>query len=75
MIFIIQIYFSYKIGLFFAFFIITFEAIKVQTRLAPQNDYQNRSFVKDIHVVGNKMARNGQKMAIRWRVGVVSNRR
>ena len=31
----------------FAFCIITFEPIKVQTRSAPQNDGQNSSFVKD----------------------------
>ena len=31
---------------------------------APQNDRLNHSFVKDINVVGNKMARNGLKTAI-----------
>ena len=29
----------------------------------PQNDHLNYSFVKDIHIVGKKMARNGQKTA------------
>ena len=32
--------------------------------LVPQNEGLNLSFVKDIHVVGKKMARNGHKMAI-----------
>ena len=48
----------------FAFFVITFEPIKVQMCSAPQNDRLNFSFVKDIHVVGNKMARMGRKTAI-----------
>ena len=42
----------------FAFFVITSEPIKVQTRSAPQNDRLNLSFDK-------KMARNGRKTAIR----------
>ena len=29
--------------------------------LAPQNDSLNLTFVKDIHVVGKKKARNGRK--------------
>ena len=53
--------------MFFAFFVflrffcicgITFEPIKFQPCSAPQNDF---SFVKDIHVVGEKMGRNGRK--------------
>ena len=46
-----------------AFCVITFEPIKIQTYLAPQNDRLNLSFVKDNHVVGKKMARYGRKMA------------
>ena len=47
-----------------AFCVITFEQIKIQTHLAPQNDRLNLSFVKDINEVGKKMARNGRKKAI-----------
>ena len=43
---------------------ISFEPIKIQTCLAPQNDRLNVSFVKDMHVVGEKMARNGRKTTI-----------
>ena len=46
------------------FCVITFEPIKIQTRSAPQNDSLNFSFVKDIHVVGEKMTRIGHKMDI-----------
>ena len=63
--------FSYKITkkweckyfLFAAFEAITFEPIKIQTPLAPQNDPLNLSFVKDDDIVGKKMARNAPKMA------------
>ena len=48
----------------FAFCVITFEPIKIQTCLAPQNDSLNLSFVKNINVVGETMARNGYLMAI-----------
>ena len=34
----------------FAFCVITFEPIEVQTRSAPQNDGLNLSFVKDEHI-------------------------
>ena len=47
-----------------AFCVITFEPIKIQTYLAPQNDRLNLSFVKDIHVIAEKMARKGRKKAI-----------
>ena len=47
----------------FAFRVITFEPIEVQTHSAPQNDRLNLSFVKDFHIVGTKMARNDCKMA------------
>ena len=43
---------------YFAFWVITFEPNKMQTRSAPQ-----MTFVKDIYVVGEKMTRNGGKMA------------
>jgi hypothetical protein len=48
----------------FAFCVITFEPIEIQTRSAPQNDRLNLSFVKDLHLVFEKMARNGRKTAI-----------
>ena len=48
----------------FAICVITFNPIGIQTYLAPQNDRLNLSFVKDIHVVGEKMTRSGFKMAI-----------
>ena len=35
-----------------AFWVITFDPIKVQTHSAPQNDLLNFSFVKGIHVDG-----------------------
>ena len=40
------------------FYAITFEQIKIQRRLAPQNDRLNLSFVKDIYVIAKK---KGQK--------------
>ena len=46
------------------FALVTFEPIKIQTCSASQNDRLNFSFVKDIHVVGEKMARNGGKTDI-----------
>ena len=39
-----------------AFFVITFEPIKIQTHSAPQNDRLNLSFVKDIYVDGGNLA-------------------
>ena len=47
----------------FAFCVITFEPIEVQTCSAPQNDRQNLVFVKDIKVVVEKMTRNRRKTA------------
>ena len=44
----------------FAFYVITFEPIEVQTRSAPQNDRLNLSFLKD----AKKLARNGRKTTI-----------
>ena len=46
----------------FAFCVITFEPIEVQTCSAPQNDRQNLGFVKDIKVVVKKMTRNRRKV-------------
>ena len=47
------------------FYDVAFDPIKIETHhLAPQNDHQHLSFVKDV-VVGEKMTRNGQKMAKR----------
>ena len=59
-----QNYFFYKIAKkremeMFAFCVITFEPIKIQTCSAPQNDRLNLS-----HVVGGNMARNGRKSVI-----------
>ena len=49
----------------FVFCVITFESIEFQTRSAPQNDCLNLSFVKDMNVDGEKLARHGTKTAIR----------
>ena len=46
----------------FAFCVITFQPIEVQTCSAPQNDRQNLGFVKDIKVVVEKMTRNRRKV-------------
>ena len=47
------------------FCVVTFEPSKFWILSAPQNDSRlNFSFVKDIHVVGKKMARNGGKTDI-----------
>ena len=46
----------------FAFCVITYEPIEVQTFSAPQNDRQNLVFVKDIKVVVEKMTRNRHKV-------------
>ena len=48
----------------FAFCAITFEPIKIETCLVPQNDRLNLSFVNNINVDGKKTARNGRKSAI-----------
>ena len=48
----------------FAFCVITFEPIEIQTRSAPQNDRLNLSFVKNIYVDGGNLAWNGRKTAI-----------
>ena len=46
----------------FAFCVITYEPIEVQTFSAPQNDRQNLGFMKDIKVVVKKMTRNCRKV-------------
>ena len=44
-------------------YVIDFDPIGIYACLAPQNDRQHLNFVKDINVVGEKMNRNGLKMA------------
>ena len=46
----------------FAFCVITYEPIEVQTFSAPQNHRQNLGFVKDIKVVVKKITKNCRKM-------------
>ena len=46
----------------FAFCVITFEPIMIQTCSESQNDCLNFSFVKDLKVVVEKMTRNCRKM-------------
>ena len=50
----------------FAFGVITFEPINIQTCLAPQNVCLNISFVKDVHVHScqKKMIQSGLKTTI-----------
>ena len=48
----------------FVIYVLAFDPIKINALYASQNDRQNLSFVKDINVVGNKMARNGCEMTI-----------
>ena len=43
----------------FAFCVLTFEPIEVQSCSAPQNDRLNLSIVKGIYVDGKKLAMNG----------------
>ena len=45
--------------------VIAFDPINIQTCLAPQNDRQDLSFVKENYVLGQKMTRNGRKLAKR----------
>ena len=47
----------------FAFCVITVVPIMIQTCSAPQNHRLNLSLLKDFHIVGTKMAKNGRKMA------------
>ena len=44
-------------------YVVALGPIKIQTCLAPQNDYQNLSFVKGAYVAGKEMTRNGRKIA------------
>ena len=55
-----KIFFWEKNSSMFAFCVKTFEPIKIWTCSAPQNDGLNFSFVKDIKVVVEKMARKRQ---------------
>ena len=48
----------------FLIFVRTFEPNKIQNCLAPQNDRLNLSFVKDNHVIAEKMTKRGLRMAI-----------
>ena len=48
----------------FSIFDITFDPNNIYTSLAPQNDCLNLSFVKDTHVVVEKITRSGLKTAI-----------
>ena len=45
-----------------SFYAVVFDLIRIQTGLAPQNEHQNLSFMKDIHVVGKKMTRNDHEI-------------
>jgi hypothetical protein len=45
------------------FYVVAFTPIGIWTRLAPQNDHQHLSFVKDIYAVGKTMTRNSRKIA------------
>ena len=49
---------------FLGFCVIKSVLIKIKTHKAPQNDRLNLSFVKDVHIVGEKMARSGCKTSI-----------
>ena len=49
---------------FLGFCVIKSVPIKTKTHKAPQNDRLNLSFVKDVHIVGEKMARGGCKTAL-----------
>ena len=48
----------------FVFHIVAFDSIEFQICLDPQNDKQNISFVKDVHVVDKKMTKNKQYQII-----------
>ena len=47
----------------FAFHVITFEPLNIQTHQVPQNDHLNFSFVPVDLMVGEKMAKNGKKIS------------
>ena len=46
-------------------YVIAFDQINIQICLAPQNDRQILSFLKYSYVLGQKMTRNGRKLAKR----------
>ena len=56
------------------FCVITFEPIKFYTCSAPQNDCLNFNFVKGIHVVGEKIARNAQCFKVGYFMKMVGKR-
>ena len=43
--------------------LVAFDLVELLMHLAPQNDPQHLSFVKDINAGGKQMTRNGRKMA------------
>ena len=45
------------------FHVVAFDLIRIQTCLAPQNEHQNLSFVKDIHEDDKRINRNDHKIA------------
>ena len=49
----------------FAFCVIIFEPIKIQTCSAPQNDRLNFSFVKDIYIDGGKVAEKWVEVVVK----------
>jgi hypothetical protein len=52
-------------GLCALVYVIEFDPIGIKPHLALQNHHQNLNFVKDIYIVGDKIARNDCKMANR----------
>ena len=54
----------------FWIYVVTFDPIQIQTTLAPQNDNQQLSFVKDSYIVAKKMTRIGCKMANSYRCDI-----
>ena len=47
----------------YVIFNVAFDPIEIQTSLAPQNDHQHLSFVKDFIVGGKKMTKKGHEIA------------
>ena len=44
---------------------VAFNIIRIEAQLASQNEHQNLSFMRYIHVVGKKMTRNDHKITNR----------
>ena len=52
-----------------AFYAIAIEPIEIQKRSVPQNDRLDLSFLEDIYVYAEKMARKDRKMVINeWQI-------